>query len=96
VSPLHRLLDRVLPPTGLHRGVRAGTLPGRVEVSLADLLGPPALAPFPEPPVHGVITQGWQYCPAASCRKDTVGVVHADGWTCGECLTSTSEEVRDA
>lgn len=94
-----RVLRQIVSPTGQHRGPRAGTVPARVEVSLDDLLGPITLAPFPEAPVHGVITQAWQYCPALSCRKDTVGVVHVDvddagvtGWTCGECLTSIGGE----
>jgi hypothetical protein len=85
----------LVAPTGQHRLPRAETVPTRVEVSLDDLLGPLTLAPFPEPPVHGVITQAWQYCPAASCQKETAGVVHADGWTCGECLTSTRPEEAD-
>ncbi|MFJ5259123.1 helix-turn-helix domain-containing protein [Streptomyces sp. NPDC088387] len=34
MSPLLRLLDRVLPPTGIHRGPRAGTVAERIEVSL--------------------------------------------------------------
>ncbi len=44
-----------------------------------ELLGPEPTAPA------GVFVQAWDDCP--SCRKATAGVLHKDGWTCGECLT---------
>ncbi|MFE7273002.1 hypothetical protein [Streptomyces sp. NPDC057623] len=88
MSPLHRLLDRVLPPTGHHRGTRAGTVPERIEVSLDDLLGPPWPDPAPTPAFGVAVTQAWRDCPP--CDKATAGVLHKDGWTCGECLTTTT------
>ncbi|MFE9645282.1 hypothetical protein ACFYO0_14435 [Streptomyces sp. NPDC006365] len=67
---------------GRHRAV---VVPERIKVPLDDLLGP--RPQFAAPPVAGVITQAWNPCPR--CDKDTAGVVHTDGWTCGECLTTT-------
>lgn len=43
-----------------------------------ELLGPEPTAPA------GVFVQAWDDCP--DCRKATAGVLHKDGWTCGECL----------
>lgn len=92
MNAIRVLRQLVIGPTGQHRGARAGTVPARVEVSLDDLLGPLTLAPFPEPPDSDVLPQAWQYCPAPSCRKDTRGVVHEGGWTCGECLAETGDQ----
>lgn len=54
--------------------------PKPVTVPLSQLLGPPPLSP-----VSGVLTQAWDDC--TPCGKATAGVLHKDGWTCGECLT---------
>lgn len=89
VSPLNRLLERVLPPTGVHRGLRAGSTPERIEVPIDDLIGPWP-EPAPAKPFGAAATQAWQDCPP--CSKATAGVVHADGWTCGECLTTTTTQ----
>ena len=40
-----------------------------------------------EPPYGAVVAQAWRDCP--HCARATPGVVHRDGWTCGECLTSS-------
>lgn len=68
---------------GLHRAV---TVAGHIPVPLDDLLGP-----WPQPvpaPVHGAaVTQAWRDC--MPYGKATAGVLHKDGWTCGECLTPT-------
>lgn len=69
-SPL-RYLRQVVAPNGRHR-------PRRRPLSLDDLLGQPTK------PVAGVFVQTWDDCP--DCRKATAGVLHKDGWTCGECL----------
>ncbi len=47
-------------------------------VSIDDLLGPEPITPT------NVFVQAWDDCP--NCRKATAGVLHKDGWTCGECL----------
>lgn len=91
MSPLHRLLDRVLPPKGQHRGPRAGTLPERIKVPLDDLIGP-----WPEPalpkPFGAAVTQAWRDCPP--CGKATAGILHNDGWTCGECFNTEQGDLR--
>jgi ribosomal protein S27AE len=55
--------------------------PAPIAVPVAQLLGPV----YPLPPVQGVLVQAWRDCPP--CGKATAGVLHKDGWTCGECLT---------
>jgi len=74
-SPI-RVLRQLVAPNGRHR-------PRRRTVPLTDLLGPV----YPQPPVRGVLVQAWDDC--TPCGKATAGVLHKDGWTCGECLTST-------
>jgi len=63
---------------------RAPATPTPLHVPLNDLLG----TPWPEPrrPYGAAVIQAWKDC--APCGKATAGVVHADGWTCGECLTT--------
>lgn len=75
-SPI-RVLRQIVAPNGRHR-------PRRRVVSLTELLGQPSR--FPSPPVGGVFVQAWDDC--LLCGKATAGVLHKDGWTCGECLTS--------
>ncbi|MER5213664.1 hypothetical protein ABT063_24610 [Streptomyces sp. NPDC002838] len=70
---------------GRHRAV---VVPERIEVPLDDLLGTPW--PEPRPPYGAAVTQTWQDC--KPCDKATAGVVHKDGWTCGECLITTPAE----
>ena len=69
--------------TGRHR-------PKATAVPLSQLLGPPLHLS----PVGGVLTQAWDDC--GPCGKATAGVLHKDGWTCGECLTATppGEEMK--
>lgn len=74
-SPI-RVLRQIVAPNGRHR-------PKRRTVPLDDLLGR-----FPTPPVQGVFVQAWEDC--KPCGKATAGVLHKDGWTCGECFASTS------
>lgn len=76
-SPI-RVLRQIVAPNGKHR-------PRRRTVSLTELLGRPSR--FPMPPQFGVFAQAWDDC--TPCGKATVGVLHKDGWTCGECLTSS-------
>ncbi|MCI3271431.1 hypothetical protein [Streptomyces cylindrosporus] len=73
MSPLHRLLDRVLPPTGTHRGRRANTAPERIEVPLDSLLGP-QLPAFVDVPHGAVAPQSFRYCPP--CGGDVAVVLH--------------------
>ncbi|MBU8549756.1 hypothetical protein IMX12_13150 [Streptomyces sp. Babs14] len=58
----------------------------QIEVSLDHLLG----TPWPQParPYGAAVVQCWDDCPP--CGKPTAGILHADGRTCGECLTTTS------
>lgn len=71
MTTLLRYFRQVVAPNGRHR-------PRRRTVSLDDLLGQPTKS------VSGVFAQAWDDCP--DCRKATAGVLHKDGWTCGECL----------
>jgi ribosomal protein S27AE len=87
VSPL-RTLRQIVAPTGRHRGPRSGHGPERLEVPLEYLLGKPW--PSPSRPYGAAVTQAWRDC--EPCGKATAGVVHADGWTCGECLTTQDGE----
>jgi ribosomal protein S27AE len=73
VTTVRRYIRQVVAPDGKHR-LRPDT------VSVDDLLGPE-----PAPP-GGVFVTAWDDC--KRCEKATVGVIHKDGWTCGECLTS--------
>lgn len=83
MSPL-RALRQIVKPIGRHRAPVAK----RTEVSLDDLLGPSW--PDRTPPYGAAVTQAWDDCP--HCAKATAGVLHADGWTCGECLTTTPDQ----
>lgn len=40
--------------------------------------------PEPERAPGAVLDQGFRDCP--TCEQTTSGVVHKDGWTCGQCL----------
>lgn len=71
MTTVRRYIRQVVAPNGRHR-------PTRRLVSIDDLLGPEPAAP------KGVFVQTWDDCP--DCRKATAGVLHKDGWTCGECL----------
>ena len=81
-----RFIRQVVAPNGRHR---AATPPRPVRVSLDDLLGPWP-QPVPERALGAAVTQAWRDC--EPCGKTTAGVVHRDGWTCGECLTSITPE----
>lgn len=72
MTTLRRYVRQVVAPNGRHR-------PRRRTVSIDELLGPKPAAPA------GVFVQTWDDCPP--CGKATAGVLHKDGWTCGECLT---------
>jgi ribosomal protein S27AE len=78
--PLHALREFFVGGNGRHRADRPAP-----HLSLDDLLGS-----WPQPdlqPVHGaVVVQAWDDC--EPCGKATPGVLHKDGWTCGECLTT--------
>jgi hypothetical protein len=76
MSPLQRLLDRVLPPTGVHRGPRAGAVVERLEVPLDDLFGPP-LPVFAEVPHGTVAPQAFRHC--TQCGGDVAVVLHPSG-----------------
>jgi len=76
-----RVLRQIVAPNGKHR-------PRRRTVGLDELLGAPAR--FPVPPTGGVFVQAWDDC--QPCGKATAGVLHKDGWTCGECLHVTDAE----
>ncbi|WP_411078495.1 hypothetical protein [Streptomyces sp. cmx-10-25] len=67
---------------------RAPALPARIEVPLDDILGG-----WPTPTRERVAlgTQAWRDCPP--CHETTSGIVDADGFTCGQCLTTTPAEV---
>lgn len=97
MSPLHRLLDRVLPPTGIHRGPRAGTVPERIEVPLDDLLGPQSwytTPHFADVPSHEVLAEAWRPC-SGLCDGEMPSVLGKDGsWTCGHCLTTSLPEAQ--
>jgi hypothetical protein len=82
MSPL-RVLRQIVKPIGRHRAPARE----RVEVALDDLLGP---VPDRTPPYGAAVVQAWRDCPA--CAKVTAGVLHADGRTCGECLTTTPDQ----
>lgn len=45
------------------------------------------MRPADEDPIQYTLTAVWRDCP--NCGKTSPGVVHADGWMCGECLTTT-------
>lgn len=76
------ILAVLVRPSGRHRA----TGPAPVRVPLDDLLG--RQLAFAEPPVHGVVTHAWRYCPR--CRREEPSVLHADGWTCGHCFHTTT------
>lgn len=65
--------------TGRHRA------PERVQIPEETLLGawptPPSLAPV------ALGTQCWDDCP--HCGHATAGLLHPEGFTCGECLTTS-------
>lgn len=68
-----RIVRQIVAPNGRHRPR---------PVPIADLLGPE-----PTPPKGAVFVTAWDDC--ERCGKATAGVIHKDGWTCGECPTST-------
>jgi hypothetical protein len=80
VSPI-RYLRQLVAPNGRHRAVAA---PARVP--LEDLLGP--WPPASERAHGAAVAQTWDDCP--HCDKATAGVLHRDGWTCGECLQTVT------
>ncbi|WP_309049275.1 hypothetical protein [Streptomyces sp.] len=82
MSPL-RTLRRIAAPTGRHRRPRATGTPDRIQVSLDGLLD---IWPAPSRPHDAAAVQCWNDC--EPCGRATAGIVHADGWTCGECLTT--------
>jgi ribosomal protein S27AE len=65
------------PARGRHRAERVRAVLD--DSSLDELLGP-----WPQPAYGAAVSQQWAYC--QPCGKDTAGVVHKDGWTCGECF----------
>lgn len=67
-----------VPVRGRHRAPRVRAVLD--EASLDELLGP-----WPQPVYGAAVPTAWRDCP--TCDRATVGVVHKDGWTCGECLT---------
>ncbi|MFF6781379.1 hypothetical protein [Streptomyces sp. NPDC012510] len=71
MTTLRRYVRQIVAPNGKHR-------PRPRTVSIDELLGQPTKTPA------GVIAQAWDDCP--NCDKATAGVLHKDGWTCGECL----------
>lgn len=73
MTTLRRYVRQVVAPNGKHR-------PRPRAVSLDELLGQQTQSR----PVGGVFVQTWDDCPR--CGKATAGVLHKDGWTCGECL----------
>lgn len=93
MSPLHRLLDRVWAPTGLHRGPRAGTVPERIEVPLPGLTGP-QLPEFVDVPHGAIAPQAFRPC--TPCGGDVAVVLHGDGsaYECdtGHLTIPTAEE----
>ncbi|MGW2692407.1 hypothetical protein ACWC3Y_11155 [Streptomyces sp. NPDC001296] len=81
-----RFIRQIVAPNGRHR---AAAVAPRVRVSLDDLLGP--VQQSGPQPVHGAaVVQAWEDC--APCGKATAGVLHKDGWTCGECLNTATDE----
>ncbi|MFF5980888.1 hypothetical protein ACFY78_18785 [Streptomyces olindensis] len=87
MSPL-RTLRQIVYPTGRHRAPRQA--PERIEVPLDGLTAAPWPQDVPPPAFGAAFTQAWRDC--QPCSKATAGVLHKDGWTCGECLTITSTE----
>lgn len=79
MTTLRRYVRQVVAPNGKHR-------PKPRTVGSNDLLGPDR----PSPPTGGVLVQAWDDC--TPCGKATAGVLHKDGWTCGECLTSAGPD----
>lgn len=77
--------------TGRHRGPRAGHGPERIQIPLDDLLGH---WPTPSRAPATTGTQCWDDCPP--CGQPTAGLLHADGFTCGECLTTTPARTTTA
>lgn len=77
MSPLQRLLDRVLPPTGLHRGHRAVRVPERIEVPLAGLASLPPQRLFPDVPHGAIAAQAFRHC--SPCGGDVAVVLHPKG-----------------
>ncbi|MFC8945950.1 hypothetical protein [Streptomyces rochei] len=69
------------PGTGRHRAAPAT----RVEVPLTGLQDT-GTWPQPVRAYGAVAPQCWDDCP--HCGHATAGVLHADGRTCGECLTT--------
>jgi hypothetical protein len=82
MSPI-RYLRQLVAPNGRHRAPG-----GPVRVRLDDLLGP--WPPATERAHGAAVVQAWDDC--EPCGKATAGVLHRDGWTCGECLTTTPAE----
>lgn len=82
MSPLEKLLDRLLPPSGVHRGQRAASVaPERVEVPLDDLFGPP-LPQFVDVPHGAIAPQAFRHC--TPCGGEVAVVLHPSGaHTCG-------------
>lgn len=91
MSPLHKLLDRFLPPTGHHRGARAIRVPKRIEVPLAGLASLPPQR-FPDVPHGAVAAQAFRPC--SPCGGDVAVVLHPKGaHRCGAghiTITSTT------
>lgn len=83
---LTMMVRAVQGPAGRHRA----THPQPAYVPLDDLLGP-SWSEF-EPPYGAVVVQRWGACP--TCGQDTPGVIHGDGWQCGQCLTIVPDEGR--
>jgi ribosomal protein S27AE len=79
MSPI-RYLRQLVAPTGRHRAMA----PASARVPIEDLLGP--WPPATERAHGAAVVQAWDDC--EPCGKATAGVLHKDGWTCGECLTS--------
>ncbi|MFF0790413.1 hypothetical protein [Streptomyces spiralis] len=79
MSPL-RFIRQVVAPTGRHRAATASK-PAR------EPLGtwPKSL---PERAHGAAVAQAWDDC--APCGKPTAGLLHKNGWTCGECFTTTT------
>lgn len=72
MTTVRRYIRQVVAPNGKHRP-RPHTVP------VDELLGPEHT-----PPTGAVFVQTWDDC--QPCGKATAGVLHKDGWTCGECF----------
>lgn len=87
---LHGMAVLAFPATGRHRAgevllVHEPGLPVRARGVLEEARLEELLDGWPERVPGAVAATCFDDCP--TCERATAGVLHKDGWTCGECFT---------